>query len=166
MTITIDGSNGITYPAGTIQGTGYGPAFSAYRSTSQTGVTSSVFTKVQLTSEYFDTANCFDSSTNYRFTPTVAGYYQVNAILFLSGTGMTSAGCFIYKNANLFSYGSYMSLSVNISTFVSSVSNVIYMNGTTDYIELYALGTVSSGTVTFGADSTLCQFSASMVRGA
>ena len=48
------------------------PAFSAYRLTDQS-VTGSTWTKVQLGTEEFDTANAFDSSTNYRFTPQVAG---------------------------------------------------------------------------------------------
>jgi hypothetical protein len=34
-----------------------------------------VNTKVIFGGELYDTNNCFDSSTNYRFTPTVAGKY-------------------------------------------------------------------------------------------
>ncbi len=143
-----------------------GPAFSAYRSTTQTGITSSAFTKVQLTSEYFDTANCFDSSTNYRFTPNVAGYYQISGILYITGTGLSAGGSFLYKNGSLFSYGSYTSVTGQTIGVVCPISNLIYMNGTTDYIEMYGIGTVTSGTVTFGTNDTLCQFSASMIRGA
>jgi hypothetical protein len=43
-----------------------------------TTITSNTFTKVQINTEEFDTNSNFDSTTNYRFTPTVAGYYQVN----------------------------------------------------------------------------------------
>lgn len=142
----------------------YGPSFSAYRATAQTGATSATFTKIQLNNEYFDTNSNFDSTTNYRFTPTVAGYYQVNATLYISGTGLTGAGCFIYKNASLYVYGHFTNAAGGAITSVASAT--IYFNGTTDYIELYGLGTVSSGTVSFGSDATLCQFSASMVRGA
>lgn len=55
---------------------GYGPAFSAYRGGPNQALTTGTYTKVQLNIEEFDTNNNFDSSTNYRFTPTVAGYYQ------------------------------------------------------------------------------------------
>ena len=50
------------------------PAFEAYLSSDQT-VSDSVDTKIQLDTELFDTNNNFDNSTNYRFTPTVAGKY-------------------------------------------------------------------------------------------
>ena len=57
---------------------GNGPAFSANRATSNQTVTSAALTKVQLNAETFDTDNAFDSTTNYRFQPTVAGYYPVS----------------------------------------------------------------------------------------
>lgn len=56
---------------------GTGPAFSAYQSTQQTGISVGVFTKVNLQTEEFDTNSCFDTSTS-TFTPNVAGYYQVS----------------------------------------------------------------------------------------
>ena len=54
------------------------PAFWAWQSVQQTGVTASTWTKITFTSEIFDTNNNYDSS---RFTPTVAGYYQINATI-------------------------------------------------------------------------------------
>jgi hypothetical protein len=53
------------------------PAFSAYQSSGQT-LSSATATKLNFQTEEFDTNNNFDSTTNMRFTPTVAGYYQVN----------------------------------------------------------------------------------------
>ena len=50
------------------------PAFEAFLSSNQT-VTDNTTTKIQFNSEVFDTDNCYDNSTNYRFTPTVAGKY-------------------------------------------------------------------------------------------
>ena len=80
------GSVGTTYLAGSSVtqaklGTnvaGNGPAFYAYRTATQTGIASATFTKIQLNVELFDTNSNYDNVTNYRFTPTVAGYYQVN----------------------------------------------------------------------------------------
>ena len=57
---------------------GNGPAFSAYQSTQQTGISSATFTKVNFQTEEFDTNSNFASST---FTPTIAGYYQINSVI-------------------------------------------------------------------------------------
>ena len=50
------------------------PAFEAYLSSSQS-VSDNVQTKVQIDTKVFDTNNAYDNSTNYRFTPGVAGKY-------------------------------------------------------------------------------------------
>jgi len=60
---------------------GTGPAFSAYQSSGQTISSTSTWTKINFQTEEFDTNNNFDSTTNYRFTPQIAGYYQVNATI-------------------------------------------------------------------------------------
>ena len=125
---------------------GNGPAFSAYQSVAQT-LTSSV-TKIQFQTEEFDTANCFDATTNYRFTPTVAGYYQASmGVRF----GNYTANNFIalYKNGSLNRY------------FAQTLSNglqqsgtcLIYLNGSSDYIEIFA-----SQAVTANLDASLSTF--------
>ena len=45
------------------------PAFEAQLTSTQS-ISNSTDTKVQFDTEVFDTDNCFDNSTNYRFTPT------------------------------------------------------------------------------------------------
>ena len=75
----------ITVPAVTGTMNIQGPAFSAYQSSAQT-LSSNTVTKIQFQTEEFDTANCFDSTTNYRFTPNVAksaANTQSNISLFL-----------------------------------------------------------------------------------
>ena len=110
---------------------GTGPAFSAYQSSAQT-INWNTATKVQFQSEEFDTASCFDSATNYRFTPNVAGYY-----LFTANIGWSSAtwadGAF-YKNGSPVKSFDY-SYSSNVSA--STGTAFIYLNGTTDYVEVY-----------------------------
>ena len=56
------------------------PAFGVYMSGNQS-IGSTGNSKVAFDTKTFDTNNNYDNTTNYRFTPTVAGYYQVNAIL-------------------------------------------------------------------------------------
>ncbi len=139
---------------------GSGPAFSAYRSGNQTP-SSSTWTKVQFQTEEFDTNSNYDNATNYRFTPTVAGYYQVNAILDLGGSGVSYTTSSFYKNGSQFKYIGYVSNSAEI---IHTGSTLIYMNGTTDYLEVYVYIIASSPTI-YGA-STAVVFSGSLVRAA
>lgn len=145
---------------------GTGPAFRAYRNSDQTGVSSATLTKIQFNLESFDTANCYDSTTNYRFTPNVAGYYQVNFVAYPIGTSASATAVILYKNGSQYQYGGYISGAVG--NFISGGSALVYMNGSTDYLEVYGITTVSSGTVTFSSGGTdyLQSFSAALVRAA
>lgn len=108
-----------------------GPAFSAYPSVNQSGIVAGSFTKVVLGTEEFDTDNCFAGST---FTPTVAGYYQINASVYLSAGG-TQMRCVIYKNGAAYKSGSFFA-AVGAASGISTASTLVFMNGTTDTIEL------------------------------
>jgi hypothetical protein len=135
--VTVDASQVVTFakqPAGTFAGTG--PAFSVYRGGANQALVTATFTKVQLSTEEFDTNSNFDNTTNYRFTPTVSGYYQISGSVGLTGTN-TRILCAIYKNGSEYFRG--VDASVNVSQVV--VSGLVYFNGSTDYIELYVLGT-------------------------
>jgi hypothetical protein len=125
-----------------------GPAFSAYQGTSQT-LSANVYTKLALTVERFDTNNNFDSTTNYRFTPTVSGYYQINYAVYGTTTGTTTSlvGA-LYKNGSTYEFGPINTLNSN-QAYVSST--LVYMNGSTDYLELYIL---VNGTGTLTAASS------------
>ena len=130
-----------TVPGAKIAATG--PIFSAYRSGDQTGVTNNTLVKVQLNAEEFDTASCFDSTTNYRFTPNVAGYYRFEWSLDARGTNLIVGHTQLWKNGVLHKSGAWAAHSSNIS--ISGGSAVVYMNGSTDYVELYGYTTASSG---------------------
>ena len=137
--ITIDTSQNVSIPKG-VSGI---PAFSVYQGTTQT-VTANVYTKVALNTERFDTNNNFDPTTNYRFTPTVAGYYQINYAVYGTSTGtMVSVINALYKNGSVYEYGNLISGAGNPQLVGSSL---VYMNGTTDYLELY-INVNGSGTV-------------------
>jgi hypothetical protein len=125
-----------------------GPAFRAKRATSAQTITAATNVKVQFNSETYDTDNCFDSTTNYRFTPTKAGYYQVNLTLNFPSDGRTYGK--IYKNGS--EYG--RAFTYQIADSGSSGSDLVYMNGSTDYIEFYAY--LYSGSGTISTDGTQC----------
>jgi len=108
---------------------GNGPAFSAYPSSPQS-VTLSTATKILFGTEDFDTNGNFASS---RFTPTVAGYYQISGGIQVA-TALTNILLFIYKNGASIKLLQYTSSSAGSA----SGSMLVYLNGSTDYLELYA----------------------------
>jgi hypothetical protein len=138
-----------------------GPAFRAFRNTStQTIAASNTWTKVQFNGETFDTDSCFDSTTNYRFTPTTAGYYQINLNVYHSLTGNPSyILCSIYKNGSSYSNNEVMLNGQNYTS--TAVSDIVYLNGSSDYVEGYALQQLNS-TVTNGSNIT--NFSGTWIR--
>lgn len=140
---------------------GTGPAFSAYANGGQ-AVSSNTYTKVQFNTEIFDTANCFDNSTNYRFTPNIAGYYQINAQAGVnSGSAGSTITAFIYRNGSAYLNNSHDMYTGNYQ--FANASDTIYMNGTTDYLEVYVYIGYSANVLT-GTSST--RFSGCLVRAA
>jgi len=133
------------------------PAFSAQMTT--TSVSNTTWTKVLYGTENFDTNNNFTSS---RFTPTVAGYYQINANLryadSIAGTVVQMA---IYKNGNLYAY---VSNGVQNVTRALCVSTLLYCNGSSDYVEIYTYQNSGSSANTDAAD--YYTFSGCLLRGA
>jgi hypothetical protein len=142
--------------------TGNGPAFSAYQNAS-VSVANGTFVKLPINSEDFDTNSCFDSATNYRFTPTVAGYYQVNGCMnYMSGPSSSNTFVSIYKNGAENRRGAAQT---GTNASASSVSALVYLNGSTDYIELYVFQ-ASGATQTYNPSTPLTYFQASMARSA
>ena len=78
------------------------PAFSAYRNGSQSALVSGTWTKVLCNTEEFDTNSNYDNTTNYRFTPTVAGYYQINGAISPIAFSGNYLSCGIYKNGTVY----------------------------------------------------------------
>jgi hypothetical protein len=120
-----------------------GPAVYASATGTQ-NISNNTYTKIQFNTETFDTNSCFDNSTNYRFTPNVAGYYLVT-ISYDSGasSAITSVWGAIYKNGTL--YGAVANQSNLANAGVGGYVNaLVYCNGSTDYIEGYQLTNTSS----------------------
>lgn len=133
MPMVLNGDTGITQPSAAA------PAFSAYLSSSTQSLSSGTYTKVTLNAEVFDTNNNFDSSTNYRFTPTVAGYYQINYRIFAGSGNNTAVAASIYKNGTSYVEERNYATGAYLDDWGVSSSALIYLNGSTDYVELWAL---------------------------
>ena len=157
MPMTLSGTTGIALPAAAA------PAFSAYLS-ADTAIPNATSTKIPINTEEFDTASCYNTST-YRFTPNVAGYYQVSGQT-LIGAGSTGVCLLqIYKNGSVAKFGTEIPFTASANYVASAASALIYLNGSTDYVELYAYQ--SSGTSqTMYAASYVNYFQAAMVRSA
>jgi hypothetical protein len=136
---------------------GNGPAFRAYAGTTTT-VPTGAPTKLSFNTENFDTNSNFADS---RFTPTVAGYYQINASAAIANPWAANATAQIYKNGAKHSAG----YQIVGTTAIVTVSDVVYCNGTTDYVEIYGEH-VASGSRTFAATQTSTFFSGGLIRAA
>jgi hypothetical protein len=134
-----------------------GPAFRAYQNAS-ISIANATYTVLPLNTEQFDTNSNYDPTT-YRFTPNIAGYYQVNgtANYFPAGGG----NCFIsvFKNGTEYSRGPYSS---EVAPGLG-VSDIIPVNGTTDYLEL-RLFQASGISQTYNPAINLCFMSSAFVR--
>ena len=125
-----------------------GPAFSA--TDTATTATASVTTKVVFDTTVFNLGSAFDGT---KFQPAVAGYYQVNASVKAgNATNASVLAVYVYKNgasqiANQFWVGAGWSGTTALA------SELIYMNGSTDYLEVYGNNATNAnlGAATFSA---------------
>ena len=136
------GTSGITqaYLATGVSSTG--PAFSAYGNADQV-ITTATYTKVAYNVEVYDTNSNYDT-TNYRFLPTVAGYYLINAYTEWQNTASTSLRSLnLYKNGVLSRRSQQQSFATSGNT-AASYTGITYFNGTTDYVEFYVIQSTGS----------------------
>lgn len=126
---------------------GNGPAFSAYATVNQS-FSSNTFTKVTFPSEEFDTNSCYDTAL-YRFTPTVAGYYEVAVSLSMSSL-VTLLNAVVFKNGTAVKGASTVS-SPNSVGLTTQANALVYLNGSTDYIEAYIYATGTSPILSAGS---------------
>jgi len=138
------------------------PIFSAVVETAQTGLTSGEWNTVVYDSEEADTHDLFDDVTG-TFQPTEEGYYQLNAVVSAASTSTITemivgfsknggaCGCILSQ----FKGGDGGSIAVG-------GSSLVYMNGTTDYINVTAY--IAGGSGLEIEASPTCRFSGSLVR--
>jgi hypothetical protein len=146
------GSASVTQAALAPNVVGNGPAFMAYSSVA-TSVTNATNTKITLDAEDYDTNSNF---ANSRFTATVAGYYQITGSIYANPPLLTLRAL-IFKNGTEYRGGSHIG-GAN-GQFQMDVNALVYLNGTTDYVELYGYQ-ASGGTYNIGAGAStyMCGF--------
>lgn len=161
VVVTLPSASGTMLTSATPFSNGQGPAFSAYLASTQT-VTAATFTKLTFNTKVFDTNSNFDATTNYRFTPTISGYYQFTLNI-QGAANATYILAVLYKNGVVYSYGN-VGPGIAGAGSASIASALISMNGSTDYVEAYVY--TSGGALQAAGGATNTQFQAAMVRGA
>jgi hypothetical protein len=133
----------LTVAGGITVGATAAPTFYATRITTIQSISANTWTKVQCQSEDWDTNSNYDNATNFRFTPTVAGYYQFSGGLEMNNvTGFYQIA--FYKNGSSVRLGGWYANSTNGCQI--TLSDLIYCNGTSDYVELWgATSTTGNG---------------------
>jgi len=135
------------------------PVFKAYLPTTNQSISTNTDTQINLTATSFD-SNSFFNTTSSVFQPTIAGYYQINwAVYLTNGTtnAMTYAESYIKKNTTINSAGNLLSTNSTTSdvlVFTSVGSDIVYLNGTTDYVSLWVFATGTSLTANYGSQNT------------
>ena len=141
------------------------PAFEAYLS-ADTTISDNAWTKVPINTEELDTDSCYDNSTNYRFTPTVAGKYYVYGSVKLGasvGNKQQSCEARIYKNGSIYKEVQFDPEDQRVTQTNLWIYSTIDFNGSSDYVELYGKhNVVSSGGAVprFDAGNGSCWFGA------
>jgi hypothetical protein len=157
-TLTLPTTSGtVITTASTFGGTG--PAFSAYAGSNQS-ISASTFTKVQCNTEEFDTNSNYNT-TDYRFTPTVAGYYQITVGCAFTTTQTAELLSTVYKNGSRFK----TVFDMEATSWGSYGTVLVYANGTTDYFEFF-IYSASTGTRSISGNARDSYFQAAMVRSA
>jgi len=165
-TLTLPSTSGTVITTGTTQANlppniaGNGPAFNAYASAT-TSIPNTTWTKIAINTILFDTNSNFNTSL-YRFLPTVAGYYQINGMAQIVSTSQ-AYGIAIWKNGSQISQSSGIGVSGLNGT--ANTSTIIYLNGSSDYVELYMYQT-SGGSLNAGSGFGVTGLSGFLARGA
>jgi hypothetical protein len=138
-------------------GSGNTVAFRAHKGGTAQSIPSSTSTKLTFSTETFDTNNNFDTSTS-RFTPTVAGVYQVTGSVRCDAS-TTYCQAVIMKNgtgvANHYDY--------HTTANMAHVTTLVQMNGSTDYLELNGVSGGAAGNIN-GSDANT-YFEAALLGG-
>jgi hypothetical protein len=132
------------------------PSFSVKKSSNQT-IAGTTSTKMELDSEIFDTDNKYDSSTNFRFLPGVAGKYFLSlASSFQNFPSDKIMSVSIKKNGSGLS--TFNNISGSYSDDFTAATSVIDEANTTDYYEAFIFHRASSSQTMIGSVSIFSGF--------
>lgn len=124
-----------------------GPLFRAVNSVAQSltsGTTSLIYAATT------DNIGTYYNTVDGRFTPLVAGYYQINVSLLpelVSGVASGSFSVALYKNGSIIAQGPTVAITPSWGLLgYSNLSTLLYLDGVSDYISIGVISSVISGT--------------------
>jgi len=133
------------------------PAFEATRSGSNQDFANNTYVKLQYDGETFDSDGKYDNSTNYRFTPTVAGKYFIYASATLSPQNQTDweyGNIAIYKNGSEYRNQIFDARGNPLFRPYIAVNAIIDLDAD-DYVEIYGrINSSDAGTNTLQATNS------------
>lgn len=134
--------------------TSVNPNFRAHRNgVDQTAVVTATYTKLQLTTEDFDTGSYFDNATNFRYMPLVAGKYDFQLTIRLAApSDQQVLIAAVYKNG--VSYAENLARASGANPLSSTVSASIDLDGVYDFVEFYVYQDAGSNKTVSGASSS------------
>jgi len=138
-----------------IKAGGSTPAFFAHLGSNQTGVSDDTWTKVNFNTEVFDSDGTYDNSSNYRWTPGVAGKSMITTMVWAQGGSdntLRRNQTAIYKNGSLFASSIMNTLDAEEHHRSSVSVSIVDSHDDDDYYEVFCSADVSSGTVHADAD--------------
>ena len=162
-TVTL-GTSGETFALGTgvIQSNMLYPAFEAYLSANQT-ISDATETKVQFNTERFDTNSAYDNSSNYRFTVPAnqGGKYFVysNVQATSSGDTLASGYIMIKKNGSEYMRNAFNPENSSMGYLTPTIVSTMDLSAA-DYLEIFGLCSLASGTPSFGTGTQSTFFGA------
>ena len=138
------------------------PAFEAYRSANQ-AISDNTATKVQFDTEAFDTGTVYDNSSNYRFTPGVAGKYLCYSTIRGGNDGSATLNLLaikFYKNGSAYQTGTTQLIhfitnpGANASVTITQLIDL----DDDDYVEVFATIDTTTGSPDVGQNSVFGAF--------
>ncbi len=142
-----------------------GPTFSANLTGNQS-LTSGASAIVIYTSTDFDTGTYYNASTGV-FTPLVSGYYHFDWSATADGNGSTLTNAFtsLFKNGAEYQRGSQTTVAAAaVNGFDTSSGGItVFMNGTTDFVDVRMLASTSAGNPRI-LGSSITRFSGHFLR--
>ncbi len=116
------------------------PSFRVYLTTDTT-ISDNTDTKIPFDAVRYDVGGYFDNVTNYRFTPLIAGYYDITmGCQSAAASDLDDHISWIYKNGVQETQSRMHLTGVSNDDLFASiiiVKDIIYLNGVDDYVEFY-----------------------------
>ena len=141
------------------------PAFFARLSSDQT-ISSDTSTKIQVDSEVFDSDGTYDNSSNYRFTPAVAGKYFVFAgVRFDNQTSQATMRAELSFNGSVIGSNFLAANDSSSNRDYTVTVSCLQTFDDNDYMELFAQSDLSGNQTINGASTNKTYFGAYKIIG-